>query len=177
MQWCVIPEFSDYEVSEYGDVRRVRDSPTRHAYHRLRGSMSCDGYIEYSLMSPRGEKHSHRLAHVLVCEVFNGPRPSGKHEVAHKNGSRIANHFSNLEWKTRAENHADMQTHGTAMKGIRNGRSKITEDDVRFIREEYINIKRAGVKSRSVSELDTMFGLHRATVLDIAKKRTWRHIE
>lgn len=174
MKWRAIPGFPDYEVSEYGDVRRVTSSKTRHAYHRLKGSISCDGYHEYTLICPNGTKRRHFQAHIIVCEVFNGPKPSADHEVAHKNGSRVANHYSNLEWKTRAENHADIQIHGTALKGIRNGRAKITDDDVRFIRREYFEIKRD--PRRSPSELDEKFGLCRSTIIDIARGKTWRHV-
>ena len=80
----------------------------------------------------------------------------------------------NLEWKTRAENHADIQIHGTALKGIRNGRAKITDDDVRFIRREYFEIKRD--PRRSPSELDEKFGLCRSTIIDIARGKAWRHV-
>lgn len=74
--------------------------------------MSTDGYIEYTLISPSSEKVRHILCHVLVCRVFNGDPPSEKHEVAHKNGSRIANHYTNLCWKTRKENHSIYKSTG-----------------------------------------------------------------
>jgi hypothetical protein len=41
--------------------------------------------------------------HVLVAEVFLGPRPNGA-EINHKNGIKADNHYRNLEYTTQAEN-------------------------------------------------------------------------
>lgn len=174
MSWRPVVGFSDYEVSEHGDVRRATDAATRKSGWRLRGFVDHDGYLRYQLRSADGVAASFP-AHRLVIEAFVGLRPSTSHEVAHNNGSRVDNHWTNLRWALRKDNHADIQVHGTSVKGEKNGRSKIKAEDVAFIRSEYRAIKER-MSTRSLSDLEGMFGLHRSTIIDIAKGRAWSHV-
>jgi hypothetical protein len=174
MEWRVIPFFSNYEVSEYGDVRRKESSPTRKRHHQYKPYVNVDGYLAIGLINDDGEKKT-SLIHRLVALAFIGVPEDDNLEVAHNNGSRLFNHPSNLRWATRLENHADLQVHERALKGERNGRAKITEDDVHYIRREYRAIKTHG-SGRKVGELDEMFGMSRSTILQIAKGKSWSHI-
>jgi HNH endonuclease len=174
MQWRACVGFPDYEVSECGDVRRVSAGRTRSEGWRLRGYVNADGYLAYTLQEVGGTDRA-VTAHILVATAFIGPRPSPQHEVAHDNGSRVECHYTNLRWDTRAGNHADMREHGTSVVGERNGRAKITERDVLDIRREYRRIKDSRGR-RSVAELDARYGLHRATICNIARGRTWQHV-
>lgn len=174
MEWRQCVGFPDYEVSECGDVRRIQDSRTRKSGWRLRGSMDVDGYLRYAMLDCEGNKRTAR-AHRLVAEAFIGPAPSPDHEAAHNNGSRVSCFFRDLRWATRVQNDADRQVHDTSPKGERNPRAKITESDVKFIRSEYRAIKHSE-GARSVVELERRFGLHRASIVNIAKGRTWTHI-
>lgn len=173
MEWRLVPGWPRYEVSECGDLRSARpDAKGRR--RRFRGYVDIDGYLRYALR--RGDGSATGVpAHRLVAEAFIGPAPSPRHEVAHCNGSRVACHYKLLRWALRRENHADIQAHETSLKGERNGRAKITEADVRAIRREYRRIKAPG-SGRSVAELDDRFGLCRATIIDIAKGNSWRHV-
>lgn len=174
MEWRKAAGFPDYEVSEYGDVRRTRDKTTRRAGSLAKCYVNVDGYLAVTLCV-RGEM-KHVLVHRLVAITFIGESPSPLHlEVAHRNGSRLANHFSNLRWSTRAENHADIQAHGTHLKGMANGRAKLTDDEIRSIRREYREIKAPG-SGRSPAELEGRYGVHRATIVNIAMGRAWRHV-
>ncbi len=168
MVWRVIEDYPGFEVSECGDVRRVSTGA------RLRGFIDADGYVRYSLTDQGGTKKA-RPAHQLVALAFLGPKPSPKHEVAHNNGSRLNCHYSNLRWALPVENHADRFVHRTASVGARNGRAKITESDVHAIRRDYRLIKQPG-SGRRVEELERRYGLHRATIIDIARGRSWSHI-
>lgn len=174
MEWRSCVDFPDYEVSECGDVRRTVGSRTRRKGWRLRGFIDQDGYLRYALLRADGSKY-HAIAHRLVAEAFIGPPPSEKHEVAHNNGSRISCYFRDLRWATRKENDSDRIVHGTVCVGEKNPRAKITENDVRVIRAEYRAIKESR-GARSVSELERRYGLHRATIISIAKGESWSHI-
>jgi hypothetical protein len=71
--------------------------------------------------------------------VFRGPCPPGM-EACHNNGDPTDNRLCNLRWDTHANNEADKIRHGTyfiraRLKGERNGNSKLTEEEVRLIRE------------------------------------------
>jgi len=171
MTWKVIAEFEDYEVSDSGDVRRnscVANQPGR----RLRGCIDADGYVCFSLRDAVGKKHWRR-SNQLVALAFIGPRPSPSHEVAHENGSRLLNTPGNLRWATSLENQRDRVGHGTSPAGVRNGRATISEDDVRYIRTRYREIKLART---SVAELDKKFNLHRSTIISIARGTSWSHV-
>jgi len=175
MQWRPCARYPEFEISEWGDLRRVVQSRTRSVGDRPRGFIDADGYLRYTVHTADGRKTS-ELAHRLVAEAFIGPAPSVRHEVAHNNGSRICIHFSELRWALRIENHADMMVHDTSPAvGERNPRAKITEADVRAIRREYREIKNSRGE-RKVAELDRKYGLHRATIIDIARGRTWKHV-
>jgi hypothetical protein len=63
-----------------------------------------------------------------VAEAFLGPRPP-KHDVLHIDGNRHNNCISNLRYGTRAEN-----LHSTYAYGGKQGRGKLSLEDVRVIR-------------------------------------------
>lgn len=173
MEWRSMPGHPTYEVSECGDVRRAVRSRTRAADWRLRGFINEDGYVTYALKE--GGTRTVVCAHRVVALAFIGPQPSEGHEIAHNNGSRLFNHYSNLRWATRKQNAADMQHHETAQKGEKNGRAKLSTDDVRNIRAEYRQIKNR-LSTKKVGDLAAEYGVHHGTLLDIAKGRSWRHI-
>jgi hypothetical protein len=171
IEWRACRSFPDYEVSECGDVRRsavVATQPRR----RLRGFIDADGYVRYSLHGLDGKSHP-RAAHQLVAKAFIGPRPSPDHEVAHNNGSRLGNTPANLRWALQAENEADRADHGTRPVGEKNPRATITDEDVRYIRRRYREIKETRGK---VSELDAQFGLCRGQIIKIARGQSWSHV-
>lgn len=160
--WKPCPRFDGYDVSCFGDLRSRSGK-------RLKGYITCDGYIAYRIGK------TEVTAHVLVLEAFVGMRPSETHQGAHNDGSRLHNHPDNLRWATPLENQQDRKVHRTSSQGEGNGRAKITDEDVVFIRSEYRNIKASRGK-RKVTELEERFGLHRATIVDIAMGRTWQHV-
>lgn len=71
----------------------------------------------------------------LICEHANGPPPSPEYDAAHScgNGHLGCVAKRHLSWKTRKGNVADAIAHGTHIRGERQGRSKLTETDVRKI--------------------------------------------
>ena len=109
-EWRPVPGFGDrYEISNLGRVASLptRTWPTRRilsaAFH-VRG-----GYPFVTLH--RDGRNFHRKVHHLVCEAFNGPRPSGA-LVRHLDGNPCNNVPSNLAWGTASENIHDTVNHG-----------------------------------------------------------------
>jgi hypothetical protein len=95
MQWRIIEEFPNYEVSEYGDVRNIK-----------RGSLVTphylgDGYP--SLQLYKNGKRWFRRVPRLVAIAFV-PNPDNKPQVNHIDGDITNSHYSNLEWTTGEEN-------------------------------------------------------------------------
>ena len=169
MEWRCCPRFPNYEVSDCGDFRRGpgQFQPGR----RLNGFIDPGGYIRYSIDTSEGRTQVH--AHVMVAEAFIGPSPGEEYEVAHNNGSRLLNVPSNLRWATPLENVHDRFIHGTAAIGVQNPRAKITDEDVRYIRRRYVEIK---VARGDVAELDRKFNLSRSQIIKIVHRDAWAHV-
>lgn len=108
MQWKVIEEFPYYEVSEYGDIRRIKTG-------KIIKPVDDRGYHLY-VLPRRGKKRKAARAHTLVLKAFVGPKPFPEAEACHNDGKRDHNHYSNLRWDTQAANHADKLKHGTAQR-------------------------------------------------------------
>lgn len=125
------------------------------------------GYEYVAVMD--GNKKRNVTVHSLVCHAFHGERPEGK-QVAHNDGDLSNNRASNLRWATPKENMADQHRHETfdgmksSQPGEANPRSKVTWDDVRFIRESNL----------TPQELAEEFGIAANTVRDIKAGRTWQ---
>lgn len=103
-KWKPIKDFEEYEVSNYGRVRRcnfyknywgkkkefVRE-------HILTPSKHNDGYLH--IMLHKGHKYVGKLVHRLVAEAFI-PNPHHLPQVNHKDEEKTNNNIDNLEWCT-----------------------------------------------------------------------------
>jgi len=89
--------------------------------------------------------------------------------VAHNNGVPDDNRAENLRWATRKENHADIQKHGTHIKGERNGRAKLTEEMV-------IAARKAHKHGATVSELARYYGMSHSGMLSAVRAGNWSHV-
>lgn len=98
MIWKRVPDFADYEVSEYGDLRKGFLPLTP---ERVQGS----GRKRFTL-SKGGRKYRFHAAK-LVALAFIGPPPFDGAEVCHNDSFMHNNHYSNLRWGSRAANAAD----------------------------------------------------------------------
>lgn len=106
----------------------------------------------------------------IVCGIVNGPAPSPAHEAAHScgRGNEGCCTKGHLSWKTHAGNEADKVGHGTAPLGVKNGRSKLTENDIRII------VSSKGVVPRR--DLSQQFGVTVTHVAYIQSGKSWRHL-
>jgi hypothetical protein len=130
MIWRIIPSFPHYEVSETGEVRRVAKGIRGGEVGKLmKPYRREDGYNMYILR--RDNRSFHKKAHQLVIDTFVGPKPFDGAEVCHIDGSRTNDHWSNLRWDTRSNNHKDKVGHGTSARGARSPHAKLTDAKVR----------------------------------------------
>lgn len=115
-----------------------------------------------------GESSSH--ASRIMCQEAHGSPPTQKHEAAHNcgKGNAACVNPRHLRWDTAKGNCADRTTHGTENRGERQGRHKLTEDDVRGIR------LLTGMTNASIAAI---YGVNRMTICDIFYKRTWGWLE
>ncbi len=92
--------------------------------------------------------------------------------VAHNDGSRTNNCATNLRWATCLANLADRAGHGTELRGRRNGRAKLTEDAVAFIRANY----KPRHPEYGAAPLAARFGVTDVAVIKAFKGTNWAHL-
>lgn len=124
---------------------------------------STGGYGRVTVGGKRVQTHRY------VCLRINGLPPTRKHQAAHECGNRICVNPNHLSWKTRLENKADELVHGTRNRGGRNGRSKLTENEVR----EIIALDGFATKT-AIAE---RYGISRGHVSEIHSGKTWAWLQ
>ena len=112
--------------------------------------------------------HNGKQKHVsrIVCEFRHGPPPSPRHHAAHSCGKGHLGCVNpkHLSWKTPKENSADMVAHGTALRGEKNGKAKLTCEQVLEIR---------AAKHLSPSALAKTFNVTRQTISSVLLGESW----
>lgn len=166
IEWRVIPDFRAYEVSEYGHVRRITAARGTTVGLVLRPKWHRHGYPKYELR--KDGRTFGREAHRLVAAAFLPPKPHPQAEIAHDDGRVRHNHYSNLLWKSHAENEQDKRRHGTDPRGSRNGAAKLTDTAVVVIRKR----RAAG---ESLLSIANDFGISFQAVSKIARRERWGH--
>ena len=106
-EWKAISQFPNYEISNYGRVRRMWKNHTKLKKTRL----NKYGYEIVHLSKDSINKHC--PVHRLVAMAFI-PNPDNLPEVNHIDGNKENNCVDNLEWVSRSENmkHAYSIGHG-----------------------------------------------------------------
>lgn len=146
-----------YQVSSFGRIRSYKYNLPR----ILKPRVNSRGY-KYINLSQDGKYRSFTI-HRIVARYFLG---KNNLTVNHKNGNKLNNCVENLEWITREENVNHAKENGLYLKGEKNGRSKLTERDVKIIRYK-------SSKGRSIRFLSREFGVSRPVIDRIIKKINW----
>lgn len=170
-----------FEVSTFG---RIRNAKTKRIYALHPGA---NDYLQ--ICTSICGKNKNIRVHRCVAETFL-ENPTGLEIVNHIDGNKQNNRLENLEWCSRQYNyeHAVMMelinpdqtyilgqnSHYGYYRGSFNGMSKLTEDDVLYIRANYIP-KGKGQKCNR-QELATYFGVSVGLISRIVKNEIWTHI-
>lgn len=76
-------------------------------------------------------------AHRVSLWLAEGPPPTDQHQAAHSCRDRHCVAPAHLRWATSTENQADRVPDGTTIRGERNGRAKLTWEQVTEIRARF----------------------------------------
>lgn len=161
---------TQYLVTENGEVYNEITKKFRKPY------VGTSGYKQIDLImnNTRVKLIIHRIVAEVYCLDFDI-----KLHVNHKDGNKLNNHYSNLEWVTRSKNTQHAYDIGlmkgpighTNKVGIKHHGTKLSEDDVREIRRLYsetdITYLKLGIK----------YGLTAPVILLIVKRINWKHVE
>ncbi len=158
-EWRPINDAHGYEVSSLGRVRGPSGP--------LRLPPNIKGYLTFSAAGKT------RRVHREVLTAFIGPCPPD-HQGSHLDGDPANNRPSNLAWMTCRENILMKREHGTMAIGERHGLSRLTAEKVTAIRRDYPTVQpgRDAWVARRAAEL----GVSTATIREIIRRETWRHV-
>lgn len=161
--WKQVAGFPAYEINTLGQVW---------SWHRLKYLKTATVYgYHYVTLCIGGKKCTKRI-HVLVLENFRGKKPNGC-EARHLDGNKDNNKLSNLKWGTKKENGQDKIKHGTSKinKGVKHGRHKLDEDDIRMIDLLYSS----GLHTQQY--LGAVFKVGQSVISRIVNKKVWKHVK
>jgi len=162
-----VKDFPRYSIWSNGMV--WSDGNKRHKPRFLKEYVSRDGYAQVYLSNDNGRRMYY--VHRLVADAFLD-RHEGLNEVNHKDGNKLNNILSNLEWSSRSNNmkHAFGAGLKEAKKGESNYNHKLSDEQVRYIRNF---AKRYGKKYKQLAE---ELGVAPSTVRRIAIGESWSHV-
>lgn len=161
-QWIDIPEYEGrYQASNTGHIRSIRNF---HQNRVLKPGLSTSGYLVVALLS---KSHLvHRLIAMCFCD-----NPERKEFVNHKDGNKLNNNASNLEWCTRQENVDHGYANGLMRKarGINHYKARLTDSDIPKIRE----LSKSGLSNPEIAK---QFSMPTASIRNIVLGKHWTHI-
>jgi hypothetical protein len=154
MTWLQCPNYPSYEVSDSGLVRRSESG------HVLAFNIKKGSHPYRRVKLSENGKARLVLVHRLVLEAFVGPCPEGC-QTLHADDDPSNNRLDNLSWGTPKKNHETINRHG-----FRNGRAKLSEDDVRAIRSSPLRH----------FELAKRYNVSSTTIENVRNRKLWRSI-
>ena len=107
--WKDVPDFNDYQVSTYGNVR-VKSRYKNHSHAGFKSLLkehyvkqTDNGYGYLIVTMHYDGKRQNRYVHRLVAQAFI-ENPNGYNTINHKDFNKYNNHVENLEWCTQKYN-------------------------------------------------------------------------
>jgi hypothetical protein len=200
-EWKTIPFAPDYEVSSLGQVRSWmiwggggNGKSLKHP-RLLRQSLKKKGKGYYGVMLVTKGGRKHFRVNRLVALVFI-PNPENKPQVNHKDLIKGNNRIDNLEWALPVENVQHAITsgilwgqHGQGAKGERNAKAKLSEDEIREIRERWdcgcsTNKCKGGTRKQkfcphgaSTAQLASDYSVSQMQIQNIVRSKHWGHLD
>lgn len=160
-----------YEISKSGKIRSLDRYTHKKGHFRKGKEIKCHYECGYEcIMISKDKKKKHNLVHRLMAKTFI-PNPENKRTVNHIDGNKLNNNLSNLEWNTHKENIAHSYKMGMSNnRGEGNGRAKLTEKDVFFMRKSY------GKDGITYLSLAKKFNITMAVARFAVKGITWKYL-
>jgi hypothetical protein len=152
-----IPGYPGYYVTADGTMQGPRG--------RMHPMVAASGH-RYVLVS-RPEVPRKLFVHTAVLLAWVGPRPVGM-QCRHLDGDPEHNAVENLRWGTAQDNTDDKRRHGRQPRGERTGAARLTEADVRAIRQR--------LPTSTTRALAAEYGVSHTAIRKAANGEKWRHV-
>ena len=152
-----------YQISNYGRVKSFQKNQVK----ILKPYLHTGGYLGIGL----GRQKKFKI-HRLVAATFLD-NPLNLTEVDHIHGNKMDNYFKNLEWVTLKENKRRAFKNRLYPLGEKKYRAKLTNKQVRWIRQNYIPRD----SEYGASALARKIGVFRETVRDVVTGKTYKNID
>jgi len=169
--WKKIEDFENYEVSNYGNVRRNKSIVNyknglicnhKERYLKFENINTNKKGLSYKRVTLSNKNKTKRFSvHRLVAIYFLNNKEN-KLCVNHIDGNPSNNNVSNLEWCTHSEN----ETHSYDILKKINPIRKLEEEDILLIREKGV-LGRGG----NVMALANYYQVNKTTILNVLKNR------
>lgn len=156
-----------YQISEQGRIFTKRRFCNNNFYYgrELKPKLTEDGYLKVTLS--KNSKSKNYYLHRLVALQFI-PNPDNLKEVNHKDGNKMNNNVSNLEWCTKKHNLQHASKYGLMQKGEVRPSSKLTEEQVLEI------YKMKG--TLTTQEISKLYGVSKNTICCILRGDKWKYL-
>lgn len=154
----------DYFITDTGQVY----SGITHKI--LNQVLDKNGYAKIRLISTDNKRHRYSV-HRLVLENFLPVENMDTLQVNHKDGNKLNNNLSNLEWVTASENNYHKFRIGLAsQKGPKNNATHLTEENVLEIISLLLSHK------YTQKEIGAKFNTTDDVISAIKCKRNWKYL-
>ena len=135
----------------------------------LSTSLTNKGYKTHRGTINKIRKHISIHRAVAILYVLN---PDNKLQVNHIDGNKLNNHYTNLEWMSNRENKDHALENGLYAKGTDMPNCKLNEDDIKYIRDNYISTH----PEFGGTALSKKFGVGSSQISRIINNKRWKHL-
>lgn len=143
-----------YIISDEGFVKNISTN------HIVNPWLNDNGYY-YVTLNLDGVRKNYRI-HRLVAQLFI-PNPNNLPQVNHKDGNKKNNRADNLEWCNNSYNQNHAIALGLIPTGTRHKASKLSRNDVDYIRTHYVK----GDREYGCSALGRRFNVSKKVIYNV----------
>jgi hypothetical protein len=151
-----------YRISENGDVYSCKNKKFLKSCVDRYGYKNVDIYIERK----RKTCYVHRLVAMTFIE-----NPLMLDTVNHKDGDKLNNHVTNLEWLSKADNTRHAFNNNLVSLGSNRKNSKLNENDVIEIRKLILQ------GNLSFKKIGEKYNVYPSTIHEIKTGKNWRRVQ
>ena len=158
-----------YLISSFGRIFSINYKHKKNSCKQLKTKIDDDGY-EFIVIHYGNKSYGFNVHRMVALIFIPNDDPKHKTQVNHKNGNKLKNHVSNLEWCTPKENIEHAWKYELAHSiGENNGNNVYKEKDIRkvceLLEEDY-----------SINDISKKTGVSYVMIHYVYKRKNWVEI-